>query len=44
MELGAIDSECAYSYWQTIRMPDVAVFVMTTNVPQVMLHHFGDRG
>ena len=25
MELAAIDSERAFSYWQSIRMPDIAV-------------------
>ncbi len=44
MELGAIESEFAFSYWQRIRMPDIAVLGMTTNGPPVLLHHFGDRG
>jgi broad specificity phosphatase PhoE len=43
MELGAIESEDASSYWQTIRMPDIAVFVITANGPPVVLQHFGDR-
>jgi 2,3-bisphosphoglycerate-dependent phosphoglycerate mutase len=44
MELAAIDSERAFSYWQSIRMPDIAVFDMPTNGTPVMLHHFADNG
>ena len=40
--LGAIQSDVAFSYWQSIRMPDIAVVDMTTDGSPVMLHHFAD--
>ncbi len=42
VELGAIQSDVALSYWQSIRMPDIAVLDMTTDGSPVMLHHFAD--
>lgn len=42
VELGAIQSDVAFSYWQSIRMPDIAVVDMTTDGSPVMLHHFAD--
>ena len=42
VELGAIPRDLAFSCWQTIRMPDIAVVDMTTDGSPVMLHHFAD--
>ena len=42
-ELTAIDTEAAYSYWQSIRMPDIAVMDMPPNGTPVMLRHFADN-
>lgn len=44
IEIAAVDTESAFSYWQSIRMPDVAVLDMSTNGPPVMRHHFVDNG
>jgi broad specificity phosphatase PhoE len=42
VELGAIQSDVAFSRWQSIRMPDIAVIDMATESPPVMIHHFAD--
>lgn len=42
VELGAIECDVAFSCWQSIRMPDIAVVDMTTEGSPVMLHHFAD--
>lgn len=42
VELGAIQSDVAFSCWQSIRMPDIAVVDMATEGSPVMLHHFAD--
>ena len=42
VELGAVESDVAFSCWQSIRMPDIAVVDMTTDGSPVMLHHFAD--
>jgi broad specificity phosphatase PhoE len=42
VELGAIESDVAFSCWQSIRMPDIAVVDMTTDASPVILHHFAD--
>jgi broad specificity phosphatase PhoE len=44
IELGAIGRDLAFSYWQSIRMPDIAVVDMATVGSPVMLHHFADAG
>jgi 2,3-bisphosphoglycerate-dependent phosphoglycerate mutase len=43
VELGAIQSDVAFSYWQSIRMPDIAVVDMATEGSPVMTHHFADN-
>ncbi len=43
MELAAIDSERAFSYWQSIRMPDIAVVDMPANGAPIMREHFADN-
>lgn len=43
MEVGAIDSERAFSYWQSIRMPDIAVVDMPTSGTPIMRRHFADN-
>jgi 2,3-bisphosphoglycerate-dependent phosphoglycerate mutase len=42
MEVAAIESERALSYWQSIRMPDIAVVDMPANGASVMHQHFAD--
>jgi broad specificity phosphatase PhoE len=42
VELGAIQSDVAFSCWQSIRMPDLAVVDMATEGSPVMIHHFAD--
>ena len=43
MEVAAIDSERAFSYWQSIRMPDIAVVDMPTNGAPIVRQHFADN-
>ena len=43
MELAVIDSERAFSYWQSIRMPDLAVVDMPANGAAIMRQHFADK-
>ena len=43
MELTAIDTGAAFSYWQSIRVPDIAVVDMPPNGTPVMLQHFADN-
>jgi hypothetical protein len=40
VELGAIQNDVAFSYWQSIRMPDIAVVDMKADSSPAMLHHF----
>lgn len=40
IELTAIDTDATFSYWQSIRMPDIAVLDMPPNGTPVMLQHF----
>ncbi len=42
VELGAIHSDVAFSCWQSIRMPDIAVVDTATDGSPVVLHHFAD--
>jgi broad specificity phosphatase PhoE len=42
VELGAVGRDVAFSCWQSIRMPDIAVVDMATHGSPVMLHHFAD--
>ena len=42
VELGAIGRDVAFSCWQSIRMPDIAVVDMATKGSPVMLHRFAD--
>ena len=43
MELAAIDSERAFSYWQSIRMPDIAVVDMPAGGAPIVREHFADH-
>jgi 2,3-bisphosphoglycerate-dependent phosphoglycerate mutase len=43
MEVAAIDSERAFFYWQSIRMPDIAVVDMPANGAPIMRQHFADK-
>lgn len=40
VEVAAIDSNGAFSYWQSIRMPDIAVVDMPTNGAPIVHQHF----
>ena len=40
VEVAAIDAEHAFSYWQSIRMPDIAVVDFPANGAPVMRQHF----
>ena len=40
VEVAAIDAEHAFSYWQSIRMPDIAVVDLPANGAPVMRQHF----
>lgn len=42
VELGATGRDVAFSCWQSIRTPDIAVVDMATEGSPVMLHHFAD--
>ena len=43
MEVAVIDSGRAFSYWQSIRMPDIAVVDIPANGAPIMRQHFADN-
>ncbi len=43
MEVAAIDSKRAFSYWQSICMPDIAVVDLPANGAAIMRQHFADK-